>query len=482
VLKRFALLLVLVIGCAEDAAEPVDVEGQLGPSLLSSSVQEDGTLLLTFSKPVSKVTVDGTAATLTDDATRARADVGDGKLDVAWTGAGGGTFREAVEFAMLVSSSVQEDGTLLLTFSKPVDEVTVDGIAATLTDDATRARADVGDGKLDVAWIGRGGGRFRESLQFAVPGDIADSTDDRTGDDVADEAPEFGSLIATLHGHSTWVRSVTFSPDGATLASGSLFDDVYIWDIAAQQKTHMIRTGFPVAAVAFSPDGSTLAIAGGTELSGTVTLVEVATLQEIATQVLRTDVASVAFSPDGSAVAFGNLEYMARWNLATGRVVRLFRPANWVTGVAFSPDSAMLAGAAVSYGVSIWDVDALREITILQESQTPHSVAFSPDGTTLASGGGDNIVWLWDVVTWQSVGTLVGHSAWVRSVAYAPDGTMLASGGDGGTVRIWDTTSGQEIAALSGRNRVESVAFSPDGTMLVSGSDDALVKLWYVGR
>ena len=35
---------------------------------------------------------------------------------------------------------------------------------------------------------------------------------------------------ASLAGHESWVRSVTFSPDGARIASGSYDGTVRIWD------------------------------------------------------------------------------------------------------------------------------------------------------------------------------------------------------------------------------------------------------------
>ncbi|MCU0518555.1 MAG: WD40 repeat domain-containing protein, partial [Oscillatoria sp. Prado101] len=40
-----------------------------------------------------------------------------------------------------------------------------------------------------------------------------------------------GELIQTVAGHSRWVESVAFSPDGKTLVSGSGDSTVKIWRI-----------------------------------------------------------------------------------------------------------------------------------------------------------------------------------------------------------------------------------------------------------
>lgn len=45
--------------------------------------------------------------------------------------------------------------------------------------------------------------------------------------------PEKGELICTLEGHSDSVESVCFSPDGALLATGANDGEILIWDVHA---------------------------------------------------------------------------------------------------------------------------------------------------------------------------------------------------------------------------------------------------------
>ena len=54
-----------------------------------------------------------------------------------------------------------------------------------------------------------------------------------------------GSVSTTLQGHSHWIRSVAFSPDGKTLASGSYDGTINLWDWQAGTCLQILRSDRP---------------------------------------------------------------------------------------------------------------------------------------------------------------------------------------------------------------------------------------------
>ena len=70
--------------------------------------------------------------------------------------------------------------------------------------------------------------------------------------------------LATLTGHADTVWSVTMSPDGKTLISGSADKTIKLWDLATRRELATL-TGHadPVWSVTVSPDGKTLASGSG---------------------------------------------------------------------------------------------------------------------------------------------------------------------------------------------------------------------------
>jgi len=116
-----------------------------------------------------------------------------------------------------------------------------------------------------------------------------------------------GKLLATVLGHTDTVNSVAWSPDGKTVASGSLDQTVKLWEVATGKLLATLQGhAGGIYSVAWSPDGKILASGPG---DNTVKLWEAATGKLLTSLEGHTDtVNSVAWSPDGKILASGSYD------------------------------------------------------------------------------------------------------------------------------------------------------------------------------
>ena len=270
-----------------------------------------------------------------------------------------------------------------------------------------------------------------------------------------------GNQLIKFSGHQDWVTSVSFSPNGEYLATGSYDRTARLWDLKGY----------------LTPPNPMALVRGGNEgvvFSGH-----------------QHWVSSVSFSPNGEYLATGSYDRTARlWDLKGNQVAEFSGHQSLVTSVSFSPNGQYLATGSGDRTARLWDLNnppnpmALvrggnRGILFSGHQHWVTSVSFSPNGQYLATGSRDRIVRLWDLKGNQ-VAEFSGHQDLVTSVSFSSNGEYLATGSYDRTARLWDL-KGNQVAEFSGdQDLVTSVSFSPNGEYLATGSRDRKVRLWRV--
>jgi WD40 repeat protein len=294
------------------------------------------------------------------------------------------------------------------------------------------------------------------------------------------------------------IRAVAFSSNGRFLAVGG-GDSLMLWDTYPGGKVRALSGNFSgVNGVAFSPEGRSLASGGDDR---TVRLWD--TLSATQLRVLRGHVdavESVAFSPTGETLVSGGLSYMTGpladdthtgmmiiWNVQAGIRQHLIKTDSAIFKVAFSPDGKTFAANGGGNALGLWDSRTYKHLRSFEDSEaniySTWGLAFSPDGKILASGqlasgmGEEGEIQFWDVASGQKLQRVKVAAP----LAYSPDGALLAVR-DGETgIKLWSVATGAEVRTLHGHlGTINALAFSPDGKLLASASDDTTVKLWEI--
>jgi WD40 repeat protein len=300
------------------------------------------------------------------------------------------------------------------------------------------------------------------------------------------------------------VNSISWSPDGQTLATGGGDGSVKLWTRNGKPIKTFLDAVFLdefgphpalTMSISWSPDGETLATGGN---GGSVQLWtrNGALVKTLETQQGR--VTSVSWSPNGQTLTTGGEDGSAKlWN-RNGELVKTLdaqQDWDWVWSVSWSPDGKTLATggwddsggkhgnvAGVDGNVKLWTRNGERvKMLNAQQSWGVNVVSWRPDGETLTTGGLDSSVKFW-TRNGELVKTLNTQQGWVRDVSWSPDGKFFATGGLDGSVKLW-TRNGELVKARKAhQGRVFSISWHPDGRSLAIGCDDSVLRLWTFPR
>ncbi len=306
-------------------------------------------------------------------------------------------------------------------------------------------------------------------------------------------------------------RAAAFSPKGNLLAAIDLGDRIFLIDFVSQTIERISPEGFEpdgrVNSVTFSPDGNSLAVQ-----SRTIRIIDLKSRKQTVLYDGHGNASiwdykgaiAMAYAPSGEVIASGGTGGNVKiWETSSGReIASWFAHEEGARAIAFSTDGAMLATAGGDGFVRLWDRKTGAELGAVNRRGKP---VFSDDGKLLAIASGIHAE-LWRLGR-DSSGTSQGRKftlygpmdmiilpyiyfsphrwlgyfphhlrlgIWRDSTSFTPGGRRLLHSAR--STVIWDWTERRKtpLAIPIGD---AFLAFSPDGRTMATSSLDG-VRLW----
>ena len=290
--------------------------------------------------------------------------------------------------------------------------------------------------------------------------------------------------IEVLTGHWGRVSSVAFSPDAEYLVAAET-RGIHLWDIKKRESITILKqkeplwNPEPVSLVAFNPAGEIIASVEEGDNNNIIHLWDVQQQRKLGILEGHTaQIFFVAFSPDGRTLVSGGADWTVQlWDVANRRQVGLLDRAA-ICG-AYSPDGKILA---LGYKeILFWDALQRKMIgeVSCETEEAVSSLAFSPDGERLAAicGWADEAtqVGVWDVKSLKRVGRLSDHAEWIEFEKFSADSKTIVSVGD--AIRLWDIERREVISSLQ-VGYTHPIALSPNGKLIAYEKSKGNIHLW----
>jgi WD40 repeat protein len=229
---------------------------------------------------------------------------------------------------------------------------------------------------------------------------------------------DLAALLLKGHSGGSSVAGLAFSPDSRRLISGSTDHTAIIWDVEGHQLVHrLLGHGNQIYAVAFTPDGERAVTASYDTTLRLWRVSDGGLIAEMKGHAKFIQRALAVRSRD-SLIASGDATGEIRlWDGNTGQYLRtLAHKGGQVGSLRFSPDGKWLLSTCglnvngnCEWTQRIWEVDSgILHVTYSNHNNTAYASAVSPDGHVVATAAYTGGIHVWDPETGKTEHVLAG--------------------------------------------------------------------------
>lgn len=320
------------------------------------------------------------------------------------------------------------------------------------------------------------------------------------------EMPSF-SNIHTLSISQEKIASVAITPSGEWLAFGAKkLGQLLVWEW--QSESYILKQQghyFDMNTLSYAPDGQTIATGGDdgkVKVWSTHSGFCFVTFTEHSASI-----SAVSFAKYGSVLFSASLDGTVRaYDLIRYRNFRTFTSPSPVqfSCLAVDPSGEVVAaGSTDSFEVFLWSVQTGKLLDVLAGHEGPiSSLAFSPSGANqLASGSWDRTVRIWNVFGRSRAVEPLSLTSDVLALAFRPDGKELAASTLDGQITFFDVQESKQTNVIDGRKDVSggrkaddrmaaansssgkaynSLDYTADGRCILAGGNSKYVVLYDV--
>lgn len=337
---------------------------------------------------------------------------------------------------------------------------------------------------------------------------------------------------SSISGHGEAIVSVSFSPDGKSLVSGSGDTTVRFWDIETRSPHHTC-SGHKnwILAVAWNPIGTRVASGckngeiniwcpqSGERLTKTPLMGHTkwitclvwepincnhqckrlaSSSKDSTIRIWDATMRKCEFTLSGHSMSVTCIKWSANgliYSSSQDRSVKVWRGsdgtmcrsldghAHWVNMLALNCEYVVRTGPFEPADLSKSKlIDTSDTQQLAQKAQERYDTARKGNEDMLVSGSDDFTMFLWKPESSkQHVARLTGHQQLINDVKFSPDMRYIASASFDKSIRLWNGSDGKFITTLRGHvQRVYQLAWSADSRLLASSSADSTCKVWSI--